>query len=66
MTDEHETCSECNSQIKTMAFRGTGVCGEDCRKQRDGENDQPKSQTDAGITNLLNQPTGEIKLDRIY
>ena len=67
MSNEIDTCSECGKKVETMAFRTTGVCGEDCRKKRDGETDEkPKSQTDAGITNLLNQPTGEIKLDRIY
>lgn len=30
-------CSECGRSIAVMAFKGTGVCSEDCRKKRDGE-----------------------------
>lgn len=34
-----ETCKVCTSPIVTMAFRGTGICGENCRKkaEEDGE-----------------------------
>lgn len=36
-------CVICKAKIKTMAFRGTGVCCENHRKLRDGENpDQPQ------------------------
>lgn len=30
-------CVMCMSNIETMCFRGTGVCGEICRKVKDGE-----------------------------
>lgn len=30
-------CSVCDGKIKAMAFKGTGVCSEIHRKQRDGE-----------------------------
>lgn len=60
-----ENCSVCKKKVETMAFKNTGVCGENCRKVRDGEVDRPGAQTDAGITNLLNQPTGEINLNHV-
>lgn len=30
-------CTVCHDPIETMTFRGTGVCCEICRKERDGE-----------------------------
>jgi hypothetical protein len=60
-----EKCCECGKSVQTMAFKTTGVCSENCRKLRDGEVDRPGAQTDAGITNLLNQPTGDINLNGI-
>lgn len=60
-----ETCSECGKEVRTQVMKGTRLCGEVCRKIRDGEEDRPGALTDAGITNLLNQPTGEINLDGI-
>jgi hypothetical protein len=53
-----EKCTQCGGKIYTMAFKGTGVCGELCRKVRDRDADRPRSQVDAGITNLLSQPEG--------
>jgi hypothetical protein len=32
-----EFCESCFDPILTMAFRGTGVCSDDCRKKRDGD-----------------------------
>lgn len=32
-----EKCKICPNLIMSMAFRGTGVCSENCRKKRDGE-----------------------------
>jgi hypothetical protein len=32
-----EICSVCGGEVKTMAFRMTGVCGENCRKDRDND-----------------------------
>lgn len=55
-----ENCSECGNEIKTQIRKNSGVCSENCRKQRDGETDKPSAQTDAGITNLLNQPSGQV------
>jgi oligoribonuclease (3'-5' exoribonuclease) len=37
ISDGKEHCSECGREIKTMAFKGTGACGELCRKVNDGE-----------------------------
>lgn len=54
----NERCSECGAQIKVQIMKGSGVCGELCRKARDGESDKPSAQTDAGITNLLRSPNG--------
>lgn len=28
-------CTICENDIVTMCFKGTGVCGENCRKRRD-------------------------------
>lgn len=52
----------CGNEIKVSIFKGTGWCSEDCRKELTGETSKPGAQTDAGITNLLNQPTGEVNL----
>lgn len=30
-------CIICGQQIRTMAFMGTGVCSEMCRKERDND-----------------------------
>lgn len=32
-----ELCGMCNAPIQTMCFKGTGVCGERCRKLRDNQ-----------------------------
>lgn len=53
-----EICTECGSEVKTMAFRKTGVCSESCRKDRDNDHEQARAFTDAGITNILKQPNG--------
>jgi hypothetical protein len=37
ISDGKEHCSGCGREIKTMAFKGTGACGELCRKVNDGE-----------------------------
>lgn len=40
ITDEQSfrtTCEVDEKEILVMAFKGTGVCGEYCRKVRDGE-----------------------------
>jgi hypothetical protein len=34
-----EVCGVCGGEVRTMCFRATGVCGELCRKARDGERD---------------------------
>lgn len=34
---QKEFCGVCKSEILTMSFKGTGVCGENCRKRRDKE-----------------------------
>lgn len=36
-----ETCTNCGAVIRTMAFKGTGVCGDICRKARDGDDPSP-------------------------
>ena len=53
-----ETCGECGSEVKTQIMKGTGLCGELCRKQRDKEPENYRPQTDAGITNILRRPSG--------
>jgi hypothetical protein len=37
ISDGKEHCSECGREVKVMTFKGTGVCGEICRKLNDGE-----------------------------
>jgi hypothetical protein len=34
-----ELCIMCGKRIRTAIFRGTGVCCEDCRKDRDGDHE---------------------------
>lgn len=34
-----DLCKMCGTKIKTLIFRGTGVCSEDCRKDRDGDHE---------------------------
>jgi hypothetical protein len=34
-----ELCTMCGAKIKTLIFKGTGVCSEDCRKDRDGDHE---------------------------
>jgi hypothetical protein len=36
-------CLVCGVKIQVMAFRGTGACGENHRKQLAGEHDEPKA-----------------------
>lgn len=33
--NQHNHCSECGKEIITQIYKGTGVCGENCRKERD-------------------------------
>lgn len=49
VTDEnrHLVCTECSCLIQTMAFKGTGVCSELCRKRRDGENKTEEARVSA-------------------
>jgi hypothetical protein len=55
-----ENCTVCTKKIRIMTFKGTGVCSENCRKIRDGEDPNKPSGTtvDAGITNILRKPSG--------
>ena len=32
-------CCMCLTEIKVMAFKNTGVCSEDCRKDRDNDHE---------------------------
>lgn len=64
MSDEQK-CSQCGKTIKVQIMQNTGVCGENCRKKRDGEGTHQTALVDAGITNILNQPTGEVNLKEI-
>lgn len=55
---EEEICIQCAKPVKVQIMKGTGICSELCRKERDGEKDRPRSQADAGITNLLRNDKG--------
>lgn len=57
-----DTCKACGSPIKVAIFKGEDWCSDDCRKVVQHEESKPAAQTDAGITNLLKQPTGEVNL----
>lgn len=41
VTEVPEYCAVCKNEIKTMTYRGTGVCGINCNKVMHPE--QPKS-----------------------
>lgn len=60
-----ETCSECGNEVTIQIMKGTGLCGENCRKTRDGETPKPKSQVDAGITNIIRGQKGGVNLNGI-
>lgn len=60
-----QDCEICGKKIETMSFRGTGVCGENHRKIRDGEISPSRAQVDAGVTGILRQPEGEVNLREI-
>lgn len=32
-----EACTECGKNVEVMCFRGTGICSENCRKDRDND-----------------------------
>ncbi len=34
-----DLCIMCGAKIKTLIFRGTGICSDDCRKDRDGDHE---------------------------
>lgn len=40
---ENQICMVCLATITTMCFRGTGVCGEQCRKRRDNESTEQRA-----------------------
>lgn len=61
MTQE-EICSVCGKKVEVMAFRKTKVCSENCYKKMTGDTDEARAQVDAGLTNILNQPNGEVNL----
>jgi hypothetical protein len=37
----YETCTQCGNDIRVQIMRGTGVCSDDCRKERDGDTPHP-------------------------
>lgn len=53
-----ELCTICNNKVEVQIMKNTGVCGEKCRKLRDGDKRHPIAYTDAGITNIIAQPEG--------
>lgn len=55
-----EKCMECGKNVTVQIMKNTGLCSENCRKAFFGETKKASAQVDAGITNLLSQPTGEI------
>ena len=44
-----ETCSVCGGEVKTMTFRKTGVCSENCRKIRDNDHEPARALTHAPV-----------------
>lgn len=34
-----DICSNCGKRIKTLIFQGSGICSDDCRKDRDGDHE---------------------------
>lgn len=59
MTSE-EKCKNCGGTVDVQIMKGTGLCGENCRKEFTGETPAARAQTDAGVTAMLNQPRGEV------
>lgn len=37
ITEESEHCQVCDTEIKTMSFKGTGLCSTNCLKAHTGE-----------------------------
>lgn len=60
MAKDKDTCQNCGKEIKVTILRGSGHCSENCRKELAGETARPNAQVDAGLTNILNQPSGEV------
>lgn len=40
-----ETCSECGKEVKVQIFKNTGVCSENCRKDRDNDHEPARLAT---------------------
>ena len=38
-----EVCTNCGNKIRTLIFQGTGVCSDDCRKDRDGDHEPARA-----------------------
>lgn len=57
-----DKCSECGAEILVQIMKNSGVCSENCRKVRDGEEERPNALVDAGVTALVNQPNGEVNI----
>ena len=56
----NNNCKNCGKEIGVAIFKGGDWCSDDCRKELAGEKSESRAQTDAGITNILNQPNGEV------
>lgn len=57
-----EKCMECGKDVTIQIMKNTGLCSENCRKAFTGETAKSNAQVDAGITNILAQPRGEVNL----
>lgn len=55
-----DVCVECGEEVKVAIFKGSGACSEKHRKLISGETNRPSALVDAGVTNILNQPRGEV------
>lgn len=58
MASRNTHCKNCGNEIKVSIFKNEDWCSEDCRKVLKGETEKPSALTDAGITNILRQPSG--------
>ncbi len=54
IADQHKVnvkmiCSNCGKKIRTLIFQGTGVCSDDCRKDRDGDHEPAQGIVKAAV-----------------
>lgn len=49
VSEKLEKCTICGKKIRVMIFRGSGVCGETCRKKRAKEENVVRATTESSV-----------------